>query len=393
MSSDHNKDFTKMVADSGLPMSEAQAQALWNAEAEGVNAPFNNSSTYSPFWRTILALVTAPLLWLVHELLIKELLPNSFTKTARDTFLDMFGWAVDCERKGSQKAAGILTFSRVLTAGEVEIPAGTIVQSTVINGKIYSLKTTVPAAIADGQSAVNVPAVALEAGEGYNLASGYYSIIPTPIMGVDAVVNGAGWLTIAGADRESDDDYRLRIRNQFTAVNQYHTDAVYRKIITNFAGISTRNVFFEHGAPRGPGTANAYILMDIGEPSEALLADIQAHVMADGNHGHGDDLLLLAMPATEHALTVTVVPEPFADSADIDQLLLGVENAVRAAFRENQQYAVTPTEPHSVFSLSRLGGELHDLFPLLQSVRFSIDDIENGMAVPRLTSLSVVADD
>jgi uncharacterized phage protein gp47/JayE len=393
VSTDHSKDFTKMVTDAGLPTTEGQAKSLWNTEADGVDSPFNNNSNYSPFWRAILAVVTAPVLWIVNELIIKELLPNSFLKTARDVFLDVFGWAVDCERKGSAHTQGLLTFSRVLTVGEVEIPLGTVVQSTLINGKIYSLKTTAPAAIADGQSSVVVPAKAVEAGEGYNLGVGYYAILPVPIAGIDAVVNADDWLTVAGADEEKDDDYRLRIRNQFAAVNQYHTDAVYRKIITSFAAINVRNVFFEHGAPRGPGTANAYILMDIGEPSEALIASIQTHVMDDGNHGHGDDLLILAMPSTEHDLVVTVVPEPYADESDIEQLLLDIENAVRAAFRENLQYTMTTPEPFSVFSFSKLGGELHDLFPLLQSVRFDIDDIENAMDVARLGILEVIADD
>jgi uncharacterized phage protein gp47/JayE len=393
VSTDHTKDFTKMVTDAGLPLTEAQARALWNGEASSASSPFNNNSDYSPFWRAVLALVTAPVLWLVNQLLIKELLPNSFLKTASSVFLDLFGWAVDCERKGSASAQGVLTFSRVVTAGIVEIPIGTLVQSTNINGKVYSLKTTAPAAMNDGAATVQVQAVAVAAGGGYNLASGYYAIMPTPIAGVDAVVNGEGWLLVAGADKEADNDYRLRIRNQFTAVNQYHTDAVYTKIITSFANINTRNVFFEHGAPRGPGTANAYILLDTGEPSGALLNDIQAHVMDNGNHGHGDDLLLLAMPATTHDLTVTVVPVSFAGEDEKAELVADVENAVRAAFRENLQYPMTTAEPFDVFSFSRMGGELHSLFLLLDSVHFDLDDIETGMNVPRLNSVTVVLDD
>ena len=391
--SEHQKDFEKMVIDAGLPTTEAQAKALWNAEATTAGSPFNNSAAYSPFWRAVLALVTAPVLWIANELLVKQVLPNFFLKTASETFLQLFGWAVDCERKGSQVATGVLRFSRLVSAGDVEIAVGTAVHSTLINGKTYIVKTTSPAVLLDGQLSVMVPIAASAAGAGYNLGTGYYSVLPVPLTGIDAVTNLDGWLLTPGADLEAPDDYRARIRNQFTAVNQFHTDAVYTKIITSFANISPRNVFFEHGAPRGPGTANAVILMDTGEPSVELIASIQTHIMDDGNHGHGDDLLVMAMPFTEIDLVVTINAKPYADEDDVAQLITDVGNAVRAAFRENTDYVVTTTKPFSLFSFSLLGGELHGLFPMLASVDFSLDDIESALSVPRLNSLVVAADD
>jgi uncharacterized phage protein gp47/JayE len=393
VSDNHQKDFEKMVSDSGLPMTAEQAKALWNAEAAAADSPFNNSAAYSPFWRAVLALVTAPVLWIANELLIKQLLPNFFLKTASETFLPLFGWAVDCERKGSVVAKGVLRFSRVVAAGSIEIAAGTAVNSTSINGKVYVLKTTALAVMEDGALSVVAPVTATEAGAGYNLAPGYYSVFPVPIAGVDSVVNEDGWLLTPGADLEAPDDYRARIRNQFSAINQFHTDAVYTKIITSFANINTRNVFFEHGAPRGPGTANAVILMDIGEPSAELIDSIKAHIMDDGNHGHGDDLLVMAMPSTEIDLTVSIVAQPYADEDDITQLETDVSNAVRAAFRENTDYLVPTPQPFSTFYFSVLAGELHKLFPLLASVTFSIDEIDSALSVPRLNSLTVETDD
>ncbi len=391
--SDHSKDFAKMVSDSGLPMTEADAVNLWNTKAAAAGSPFNNNPGYSPFWRAVLALITAPVLWIANELLMKQVLPNFFLKTASETFLPLFGWAVDCERKGSQVMQGRVSFSRLVAAGEIEIAVGTAVHSTVINGKTYELKTTAPGILFDGQNSVVVPVAAVAPGAGFNLGAGYYSVLPVPIAGVDAVTNQEDWLITPGADLEAPDDYRARIRNKFTAVNQYHTDAVYREIITGFANISPRNVFFEHDAPRGPGTANAVILMDTGEPSEQLLESIQVHIMDDGNHGHGDDLLVMAMPATEHELVVTVVAEDYADDDDKALLLQNMTDAVRTAFRENTQYKVTTTQPFSIFSFSKLAGELHALFSDLKSVRFSLDDIENGLSVARLATLQVVADD
>lgn len=393
MTPDYSKTFEKMVADSGLPMTEAQARARWNTEATAVQSPYNNNSEHSPFWRTILALVTAPVLWIVKDLLLKQLLPNMFLRTATGPFLEMFGWAVDLEKKPSAKALGSVRFSRVNTVGEVIIPAGTVVQSPVINGRTYHLLTQASAVMADGVDSVIVNAQAADVGAGYNLPVGYYAVMPEPVPGVDAVTNPRSWLLSAGADGERDEDYRLRIRNQFTAVNQYHTDAVYTKIITSFANINTRNVFFEHDAPRGPGTANAYILMDVGQPSDELIEAIESHVMDDGNHGHGDDLRVFAMPETFHDLVVTVKAQAFSTPEEIAELVADVKGAVAAAFRQNDQYTVTVTQPWSIFSFSRLGGELHELFPALYDVRFSLTEIVSTLNIARLNNLTVVADD
>ncbi len=390
---DTEKTFSKMITDAGLPATEAQAREMWDEVAASVDSPYNNSSSYSPFWRAITALVTAPVMWIVNNLLLKLLLPSMFLRTATGPYLELFGWAVDLPKKDPAKALGRLVFSRLLTAGEVQIPRGTIVQSPTINGKTYHLLTTENAVILDGVFSVTVPCEAAEMGAGYNLPANYYAVLPTPVSGVDSVTNLPNWLIRAGADVEKDDDYRLRIRNQFTAVNQYHTDAVYTKIITLFANINTRNVFFQHDAPRGPGTANAYILMDVGQPSAQLLADIEAHVMADGNHGHGDDLRVFAMPETFHPLTVTVRARANATVEEKTQLIADVTGAVAAAFRQNNQYAVSVAEPWSEFSFSRLGGELHGLFPDLYSVKFSLPTIVSTLNVARLSTLQVNLDD
>lgn len=393
MNSEDNKAFEKIIADAGLPFTEATAKARWNSVAADAGSPFNNNSDYSPFWRIISALITAPLLWLVKDLLLAHLLPNMFLKTAVGVFLDLFGWAVNLPRKLAQKAEGILVFSRALTVGEIEIPAGTIVQSPTINGHIFHVVTTQSVTLLDGVASITVPCIAAEVGAGYNLPSGFYGLLPVPIAGIDSVTNPVNWLQSAGADEEKDDDYRLRIRNQFTAGNQYHTDAVYTKIITSFANINTRNVFFEHDAPRGPGTANAFILMDVGQPSSELLADIESHVMVDGNHGHGDDLRVFAMPQTFHNLTVTITPVANLTAEEKDQLANAVQDAVGAAFRQNDQYTVSVTQPWSEFSFSRLAGELHALFPSLYLVRFSLASIVNELSVARLNTLTVVLDD
>ena len=384
-------DFKQALADSGIPTTEAALKAAWEAEVTAQGSKLANTSAYSPFWRVITALVTKPVLWLL-TFVSDTVLPNFFVKTAQKAWLDMLAWAVNVERKAPTKAIGTLLFSRATTAGEFEVPIGTRVQSASINGNVYELVTTKAASFVEGESQLQIPATAVEAGSGYNLAPGYYAILPVPVPGVVQVVNLDGWLIAPGSDSEPDDQLRLRVRNQFSAVNQWHTDAVYRALIAAFPGVSANGVFFEHGAPRGPGSANAYVLFEADVPADIYLQQINAKVMDEGNHGHGDDLLVMVMPETQHDVSLQVWPVANLTEVQRADLKTDIGLFIRAAFREStgRDYAPTLTWPQSRFSFSRLTEELHEQFPGIDSLKFSNDDILSSLDIPRLQTLQVV---
>ncbi|SQF93843.1 Uncharacterized homolog of phage Mu protein gp47 [Paucimonas lemoignei] len=384
-------DFKKALADSGIPTTEAALKAAWEAEVTAQGSKLANTSAYSPFWRVITALVTKPVLWIL-TFVSDTVLPNFFVKTATGTWLDMLAWAVNVERKAPTKAIGTLLFSRATTVGSFEIPVGTRVQSPAINGNVYELVTTALASFAEGQSQVSVPAMATQAGSGFNLAPGYYAVLPVPVPGVVQVVNLDGWLARPGSDAELDEDLRLRTRNQFSAVNQWHTDAVYRALIAAFPGVSANGVYFEHGAPRGPGSANAYVLFQADVPADSYLVQINTRIMDEGNHGHGDDLLVMVMPETFHGVELKVWPKSNQTEQGLADLKANIALFVRAAFREStgSDYAPTLTWPQSRFSFSRLTEELHEQFPGIESLKFFNDDILSALDIPRLKSLEVV---
>ncbi|MDI3371006.1 baseplate J/gp47 family protein [Pseudomonas sp. V104_10] len=384
-------DFKKALQDAGVPTTEAGLRAAWEKEVAAQGSKLSNTSAWSPFWRLITALVTKPVMWLI-EFIVSTVLPNFFVKTATGAWLDMLAWAVNVTRKPSTKAQGLLLFTRSGVAGTMEIPAGVRVQSVAINGNVYVLITTAATQFIDGDSQVLVPVEASEAGSGYNLAPGYYSILPEPIPGVIQVVNADGWLTQPGADEEHDDDLRLRTRNQFSAVNQWHTDAVYRAMIASFPGVEPDGVYFEHDAPRGPGSANAFVLFEAGSPATSYLASINSHIRDQGNHGHGDDLLVMEMPATQHTVRVTVWLRAQVGAERQDQLLTDIELFIRAAFREStdSDFQPTLTYPQSRFSFSRLGEELHEEFTGIESLRFDNADIISQLNIPRLDGVQVV---
>ncbi|EQB0392829.1 baseplate J/gp47 family protein [Pseudomonas aeruginosa] len=387
-------DFKAALRDAGIPTTDAELRKAWEKEVEVQGSLLSNTSAYSPFWRIVTALVTKPVQALL-EFVAGTVLPNFFVQTAGGAWLDMLAWAVDVERKPATRALGSLLFTRAAPASTLEVPAGTRVQSAAINGHVYELETTQPGMFNDGQTQVAIPVQAVEPGSGFNLAPGYYAILPVPIPGIVQVVNPDGWLTQPGADSEPDSQLRLRVRNQFSAVNQYHTDAVYRAMISGFQGVRPDGVYFEHGAPRGPGSANAFVLFDAGVPADEYLQKINAYIRDQGNHGHGDDLHVFVMPETLHQVRVEIWPRANLSIEQRTELKTQVEQFIRAAFREStaSDYQPTLTYPQSRFSFSRLAEELHEQFPRLESLHFDNTDILSQLNIPRLQSLQVVAHD
>ena len=387
-------DFKQALADAGIPTTEAALKAAWEAEVVAQGSKLANTSAYSPFWRVVTALVTKPVLWLL-TFVSDTVLPNFFVKTATKAWLDMLAWAVDVERKGRTKAQGELLFTRSAAGGALDVPIGTLVQSAVINGHAYQLVTTAVGSFVDGLLQLKIPVEAVEAGSGFNLAPGYYAILPMPVPGIVSVTNTEDWLTTPGADEEDDDELRLRVRNQFSAVNQWHTDAVYRALISAFPGVQSNGVYFEHGAPRGPGSANAYVLFEAGVPAATYLTQINSKIRDEGNHGHGDDLLVMVIPETLHALSVMLWPVSILTNEQLATLKADVELFIRAAFRESttSDYQPTLTYPQARFSFSRLGEELHQQFAGLESLRFANEDIVSELSIPRIQTLQVTFGD
>ncbi|MGB3222520.1 MAG: baseplate J/gp47 family protein [Desulforhopalus sp.] len=381
--------YKQMVIDAEIPTTQAAMQAKWDELNAVEEVKISNDSNWSPFWRLISAIVTTPALWLV-DFLITHALPNAFLKDATGTWLELLAWAVDVERKAATKTTGQLLFTKENADDETVIEAGLFVSTNAINGLVYRVVTTEQTTIPGGTLSALIPVEAENAGAAFNLGPGYFSVLPEPVTGILSVSNETDWILSSGADAESDEALRLRCRNQFSAVGQYHHDAAYRADISLFAGIQTGYVWFEHGAPRGPGSANAYIMIDSGAPSQEFVDSINDYITTQGNHGHGDDMLCMPMPLTPQTLVVTVYHDSFLPADRQAALQTEVTDIIRYAFRENQNYSgITRTMPFSRFSFSRLSDELHGQLPDLKSIAFSLPDIVSVMELATLDSLTV----
>ncbi|EDA9944816.1 hypothetical protein A6J17_05580 [Salmonella enterica] len=389
----NNIDFKKILRESGMPVDDQTVRDTLQQAADDEKL-ITNTSHMSPFWRIIQLMVITPYLWIV-DTLINNVLRNLFLMTASGPFVDLFAAALRLTRKDATRATGNITFIKASPDTSVTVPAGTVIQTERINGVIYAVKTTQQVVIPAGTAQARVSATATDSGTAFNLAPGYYQILPEAVDGIAAVRNDDNWLTTPGSDQESDDELKDRCRNQFNLAGSYHTDAVYRSLIAAQAGLSIDRIFFQHDAPRGPGTANAFLLLDTGVISQPYLDRVNQYITDQGHHGHGDDIRCFALPETRHDLAVTVYVKNLANISADDTAALqsGVENLIRCAFRENSNYDVTRTWPYSRFSFSQLGRELHDAFTLVDSVTFSLTDILSELNIPRLNTLSVEVKD
>ncbi|WP_229905720.1 P2 family phage major capsid protein [Rahnella laticis] len=218
------------------------------------------------------------------------------------------------------------------------------------------------------------------------------------------------WITVADVDQLSGQvvsvgasglhtgriaDGRFR-RNVGVSGNEYklvETDscaALRWDLLSIWANAGSEEEFFQRVTAFTTQT-NAYLLLDSGETSQPFIDAVNEYITTQGHHGHGDDLQCMAMPETQHNLTVTLyVTNPDNMTAEEKAgLTSGVSNLIRSAFRQNAEYNVKRTWPYSRFSFSNLARELHKQFDVVESLAFSLGDIVSELSVPRLATLKV----
>lgn len=394
MSKRPQADFVEILSESGVPVTEDAFEAALKADVTESGSLLSNDSQMSPFWRWVRAAVVTPAVWLIRTLLAGHVMPNIFVGTAERWALELKAWEYNVTPKGAVSTQGLITFTKANAADETSIEAGTIIQTPSIEGKVYKLTVIKTTVIKAGQASGKVLCEASEAGAAYNLPAGYFSILPQGVSGIVSVTNEANWITQLGADQESDEELALRLQNAFTSAGEWHIDDVYRAMIASVAGIRSDNIFFENTGHITPGSANAYILMEVGATPQHVLDQLNKHIMQDGHHGHGDVLTCLAIPETQHSISAQVVFVANLDEMQKINELLEVENRIRAAFRETAAYPeMTRAKPESRFSISQLAHEIHSKMENVESVLIKVDgepaDIISLLTQPRLQTLTV----
>jgi hypothetical protein len=389
-------DFTSIISESDIPITEAEFEELLKKEVIGAGSSLSSDSAMSPFWRWVKAAVITPALWLINVLLAQYIMPNMFVATAQRWALELKAWELNVAIKSAVKTQGLITLTKQNSADAVTIAQGTIIQTLPIDGVTYKVQVLAETVIEVGFETGTVLVEALEAGLAYNLAAGYFNILPEELPGIISVTNEPDWITTLGANAETDEELALRLQNAFTSAGNWHIDDAYRSIISSVAGIRSDNVFFENTGHISPGSANAYIVMEVGATPQSILDSLNEYIMIKGFHGHGDVVNCLAIPDQFYDLAVEIV---FIDNTSEDKIklnLVEVENRIRSAFRETEAFAnITRAKPLSRFSISLLCTELHQQMNAVQSVKIRInnniqEDILSGLQQPRINSLTVI---
>ena len=395
MSNRPNADFESILSESNIPTTEAELEIKLKEQVVAAGSKVSNDSQMSPFWRWVRAAVIVPTIWLIKTLLAGYVLPNMFIATAERWALELKAWELNVTVKAAVKTQGLITLTKATASDEVTIAKGAIIQTLPIDGVTYQLQVLADTVIAIGDETGKVLVEAMTAGLAYNLPAGYFNILPVELPGITAAVNEPDWITTSGANEETDEELALRLQNAFTSSGSWHIDDAYRAIIASVAGIRSDNIFFENTGNISPGTANAYIVMEVGETPQSLIDELNAHITEDDHHGHGDVLTCLAIADQSYDVSAEAVLADNMTQEKIDTTLLEIENRIRAAFRETEAFdEMTRAKPKSRFSVSKMASEIHSNMVTVKSIKISIDgviqeDIVSALVQPRINTLVV----
>ncbi|WP_221800409.1 baseplate J/gp47 family protein [Oceanobacter mangrovi] len=384
--------FTQQASEAGIPTTAAELKTQFQTAADDAGLTISNASGYSAFWNFVVAVVTTPVLALL-QYLVGTVTPNMFLRYATGSWLDLHGWARNTDRTTATATKGGILFTRTGTGTTLTVPYGTVIKTPAINGTVYRVTTSEAYTFAADELTATIPVVAENTGSAYNLAAGYFTVLAEAITGVASVTNADDWITTAGTDDEDDDDFRERLRLLFPSVADWHIDAVYKSIIAEQTGVPISNIWINSTlAPRGAGSADAYVMLDVGTISATALAAVNSHINDDGNHGHGDDLQVVAFPETQHDVITKLYAAAGTSADDMAAAADLAEQIIRFAFRENAAFDetdVTRVRFLTRFSFAKLASQIRALVPVLTAVEFNEWSLMPGEEIPRLNSLAV----
>lgn len=144
-------------------------------------------------------------------------------------------------RIAALSASGDVTFSRQTTVGSVTVPAGTIVAAEDASGLIKFRTTTGVNILAGNLTSAPVAVVAIDRGVRGNVAAATIVRFVSRVAGVTGVTNASAFAN--GRDRESDDDFKARIKAFVQAMSR-GTKTALESFAKNVILVDGRRVLF-----------------------------------------------------------------------------------------------------------------------------------------------------
>lgn len=242
-----------------------------------------------------------------------------FPQTAQAEWLDRHAALRGLERRGAVSSEGSIRFSVTAPAvTDLTIPKGTVCTTA----GLVRFETTQEAKLDAGETAVLVPARAVEPGEAGNVPAGSILAMAVPPVGVGACVNPEPF--IGGADIEDDDALRSRVLETYRRMPNGANAAYYEKEALSLDGVCACTVLPRN---RGRGTVDVVVSSAAGKPGEALLAKLQEHF--EQRREIAVDVLVKAPKIKQVAVKATI---HVAEGCDPEQVKAGVEKAVGEFF-------------------------------------------------------------
>ena len=195
-------------------------------------------------------------------------LDQSFPQTAQGQYLDYHAETRALTRLPAAKAAGVLRFSAPSAAvTDYEIEAGSVAMTT---GGVR-FETTEKATLQKGETYVDVPARAVEAGANGNAIADAAHIMSVYPVGITQCTNPEAFS--GGSGEESDEKLRERVMESYKRLPNGANAAFYEQEAMSFPNVAAAKAV---GRARGIGTVDVYVSTHAGAPGEALLGEIEA---------------------------------------------------------------------------------------------------------------------
>ena len=242
-----------------------------------------------------------------------------FPQTAVGEALDNHAAMRGLTRREAEKAGGTVRFF----AGESRSEAAVIPQDTVcMTAEGLRYVTTEAGTIPVGETQLDLPVEAVEAGEAYNVAEGRILYLAVPPAGVTGCTNPEA-LT-SGQDEEEDEPLRQRVLATYRRLANGANAAFYEQEALAYDGVAAVKVLPKN---RGVGTVDIVAAAVGGMPDQTLLDGLQAHF--DGVREIAVDLQVLAPTRADVDIAIALTAE---SGYTFDEVSGSVRQAVEAWF-------------------------------------------------------------